>query len=526
MASDEAVVEGHESESAQRRKVAEDLRRRGVDPWDPPRFVPTHSSRELLQLMPPAEDASAVAEAETATFRLAGRMVSKRRQGKVGFFHLQDQSGRLQGHIRKDLVGDDLFELYKDSYVGDWIGIEGGLFRTKTGETTLMVRRYVILSKSLHPLPEKWHGLKDQEVRYRQRYLDLAVNEHVRETFVKRSLLVREIRHFLDERGFLEVENPTLHTLAGGAEARPFVTHHNTLGQDLFLRIAHELHLKRLLVGGLERVYELGKVFRNEGVSPRHNPEFTLLEAYWAHAGHEDWMDTTEVLFRRLAQVARHTNRFPYKGAEIDLGKPWRRLGYDEALRQHAGVSLDDLRTREDAIAQCRRLKVAYEPDQSHGKLIDNLFGHFVDPHLWEPTFIYDYPIPLSPLARRKPGSDFLALRFEGYIARMEVCNSFTELIDPIDQRERLEAQAAAKAGGDEEAHAFDEDFVTALEHAMPPAGGIGFGLDRLFMILLDAESIRDVILFPHMRTVEEGAGADAGSDADAGPDAPGGEGA
>lgn len=497
-------------EALQRLQVVAEQREAGRDPWDPPRFVPTHRSQALLDLMPPPEDEAGCEAMKEAAFRVAGRMVSKRRQGKVGFFHLLDDDGRIQAHIRKDVVGEENYELFKAAYVGDWVGVQGWLERTKTGETTVFVREIVPLSKALRPLPEKHKGLQDQEARYRRRYLDLISNDQVRETFRKRSLMMRTVRRFLDDRGFLEVENPTLHTLAGGAEARPFVTHHNQLGQELYLRIAHELHLKRLLVGGFERVYELGKVFRNEGVSPKHNPEFTLLEAYWAHADSSDWMDASQALLRELAVVARGEACFQYKGRTLDLGKPWRRLSYEEGLKQHGGIDFSMLKTREDALETARSKGVGVDPAASHGKIIDTLFSHFVEESLWEPTFVYDYPLPLSPLARRKAGDPFVTQRFEGFVAHMEVCNAFTELIDPVDQRERFEDQAKAREAGDDEAHQVDEDFLLALEHGMPPAGGIGYGLDRLFMILLDADSIRDVVLFPHMRPAE---GRDAGED-------------
>jgi lysyl-tRNA synthetase class 2 len=497
-------------EVKQRAKVVDELREIGVEPFDPPKFVPTHASTALLESMPPAEDEAACTAMEGETFLIAGRVMSKRRQGKAGFLHVQDRHGRIQGYVKRDDVGEDNYELYKKTYVGDWVGLEGGLMRTKTGETTVSVRKYHLLSKAMRPLPEKWHGLKDKEVRYRQRYLDLASNPDVRDAFVKRSLVMRELRRFFDDMDFLEVENPTLHSIAGGAEARPFVTHHNALGMDFYLRIAHELHLKRLIVGGLDKVYEIGKVFRNEGVSLKHNPEFTLFEAYWAYADYEDWMDTVEKLLRRLAEVARGNARFEYQGREIDLESPWRRVSYDALLQEHAGVSLAEMTTREDALAVAERLGVEHDPAASHGKIIDNVFSGHCEEHLWSPTFVYDYPLALSPLAKRKTGEEHVTARFEGFVARMEVCNAFSELTDPADQRERLEAQHEAKDAGDDEAHSLDEDFVLALEHGMPPTGGIGIGLERLLMILLGVESIRDVILFPHMKPVDgEGPGGE-----------------
>lgn len=498
----------HLSEFEQRSRVVAELRDGGVDPYAAPKFVPTHDAQAALAAIPPAEDEAACEAAENGDYRIVGRVVAKRRQGKAGFMHLQDQTGRIQVYVRKDQVGEETYELFKKTYVGDWIGIHGGLFRTRTGETTVKARDYVILCKALRPMPEKFHGLQNRETRYRQRYLDLASDEEVRARFVKRSLMMRTFRSFLDGMGFLEVENPTLHTIPGGAEARPFVTHHNALGMDFYLRIAHELHLKRLLVGGLEKVYEIGKVFRNEGVSTKHNPEFTLLEAYWAHADYHDWMDTVEKLFAELATVAQGSTSIQYQGREIDLGKPWRRVSYDAALQEHAGVSLAELSTKADALAVCKRLDVGVDPASSHGKVIDNLFGAFVEEHLWEPTFVYDYPLALSPLARRKVDDPSLTARFEGFIAHMEVCNAFSELNDPQDQRGRLEEQHAARGEGDDEAHCLDEDFLLALEHGMPPAAGIGIGIERLMMILLGQDSIRDVILFPHMKPLE-GEGAD-----------------
>jgi lysyl-tRNA synthetase class 2 len=475
----------------------------GVDPYAAPKFVPTYNAQSALAAIPPAEEEAACEKAAKGDFRVAGRVVAKRRQGKAGFMHLEDQSGKIQVYVRRDEIGEETYELFKKTYVGDWIGIQGGIFRTRTGETTLRAREYHLLCKALRPMPEKFHGLQNLETKYRQRYLDLASDREVRDRFVKRSLMMRAIRRFLDGRDFLEVENPTLHSIPGGAEARPFVTHHNALGMDFYLRIAHELHLKRLLVGGLERVYEIGKVFRNEGVSTRHNPEFTLLEAYWAHADYQDWMDAVEELFRELAQVGRGETAFLYKGREIDLGKPWRRVSYDAALQEHAGVSLAELSTKKEALAVCQRLEVPCDPAASHGKVIDTLFGAFVEEHLWEPTFVYDYPLALSPLAKRKSDNPALTARFEGFLANMEVCNAFSELNDPQDQRGRLEEQNAARGEGDDEAHCLDEDFLLALEHGMPPAAGIGIGIERLMMVLLDQESIRDVILFPHMKPLE-----------------------
>lgn len=493
------------NEVEQRRAVIEELRAQGRDPFDAEKFVPTHSLSALGRKMPAEPDEPTLEKLSQETFRVAGRVVSKRGQGKAGFLNLEDQDGRMQAYVRKDSVSAEDFDSFQKTYVGDWVGVEGSLFRTKKGETTVRATCYRILTKAIRPLPEKWHGLRDQETRYRQRYLDLASSLEVRETFKKRSLALRVIRNFLDDRGFLEVENPTLHVLPGGAEARPFVTHHNALGRDFYLRIAHELHLKRLLVGGFERVYEIGKVFRNEGVSTKHNPEFTLLEAYWAYASYEDWMEAVEDLFRMLAETTRNSSIFTYKEKTLDFSKPWRRLSYDEALKTYAGTSLEALSTLEKAQAEASRLGVKHDPKASHGKVIDCIFSDFVEEHLFEPTFIYDYPLALSPLAKRKSGSDDVTLRFEGFVAHMEVCNCFTELTDPDDQRGRLEEQHKAREAGDDEAHCVDEDFLLALEHGMPPAGGIGMGLERILMILLDAESIRDVILFPHMRPREEG---------------------
>ncbi|MDI3316198.1 MAG: lysine--tRNA ligase [Bacillota bacterium] len=436
--------------------------------------------------------------------RCAGRLMAIRAHGRATFADLQDRTGRIQLHARADLLGEAGYELFGQLDVGDVIGAVGRLFRTRRGEVTVELEGWTLLAKALRPLPDKWHGLKDVDVRYRQRYLDLIVRPETVRTFVLRSELIRETRRFLDERGFLEVETPMMAPLAGGASARPFVTHHNALDLDLYLRIATELHLKRLIVGGLERVYEIGRVFRNEGISTRHNPEFTMLELYQAYADYTDMMRITQELLQHLARRLLGSTRLVYQGDEIELGGDWPRLSMVEAIRQETGRDpfewLDD---DEAARSEARRLGVEVPSTATGGQVLDELFEKRIQPRLVQPTFVIDHPVAVSPLARRKESDPRLTYRFELMIRGMELANAFSELNDPADQRRRFLAQMEERRRGNAEAQSLDEDYIRALEYGLPPTGGLGIGMDRLAMLFTDSPSIRDVILFPLMRPEE-----------------------
>jgi lysyl-tRNA synthetase class 2 len=429
---------------------------------------------------------------------VAGRIIALRDFGKACFAHIQDATGKIQIYMKRDLIGEK-FSLVKSLDIGDMIGVTGRLFRTKTKELTIEVADMVFLSKSLRPLPEKWHGLKDIEMRYRQRYVDLIVNPQVKEIFAKRSALIKAIRDFLDAQGFIEVETPMMHPIPGGATARPFKTHHNALGMDLYLRIAPELYLKKLLVGGYERVYELNKNFRNEGISTRHNPEFTMLEFYIAYKDYQFLMGFTEELFCYVAQRLGATLQIPYGEETIDLTPPWPRIPMLDALKQR-GVPDEVFGDEDTARKWAGSRNIEIEKSASLGKILDELFKEIVEPDLVQPTFIVDHPVELSPLAKRKPENPRLVERFELFIASREIANAFSELNDPLDQRQRFLAQVESKNRGDEEAHWMDEDFLRALEYGMPPAAGEGIGIDRLVMLLTNTHSIRDVILFPQLK--------------------------
>lgn len=432
--------------------------------------------------------------------RVAGRLMAVREHGRATFADLHDESGKVQLHLREDVMGQEAYARLRLLDIGDLVGVEGRLFRTRRGEVTLEVSQLWPLAKALRPLPDKWHGLTDVDLRYRRRYLDLIVHPEVRQRFAQRSRIVREIRRFLDERGFMEMETPAMHTVAGGAAARPFVTHHHALDMDLFLRIALELHLKRLLVGGFERVYEIGRVFRNEGISTRHNPEFTMLELYQAYADYEDMAVLVEELVCHLVESLHGSLRITYQGRELDFRRPWRRLSLLEAVEAKTGVAWQDVRSDEEARELAKSLGVEVPEKATRGQVLDHLVEELVQPELWQPTFLLDYPIEVSPLAKRHREHPELAYRFEAFVASRELANAFSELNDPLEQRERLVAQLAERRRGNEEAHQLDEDFLRALEHGMPPAGGLGMGIDRLVMLLTDAPSIRDVILFPLQR--------------------------
>ena len=434
---------------------------------------------------------------------LAGRMMSRRIMGKASFAHLLDAEGEIQFYIRREDVGEDAYAAFKDMDIGDVVTVTGAVFKTKTGEISVHTNAISLLSKCLKPLPEKFHGLTDMDLRYRQRYLDMVVNPEVRDTFRKRSQIITAIRSFLESRGFMEVETPVLHTQAGGAAARPFVTHHNTLDIDMYLRIALELHLKRLIVGGFDRVYEIGRVFRNEGMDTKHNPEFTMLELYQAYTDFHGMMDITEDMFRYVARAVNGSAMVQYGDVTIDLEKPFARLSMAEAVKQYAGVDFDAISSLEEARAVADAHHIHYEKRHQKGDILNLFFDEYVEEHLVQPTFIYGHPVEISPLAKKMPGNPAYTERFEIFILGREHGNAFSELNDPIDQRQRFEAQAALKAQGDDEAHGVDEDFLNALEIGMPPTGGLGVGVDRLVMLLTAAPSIRDVLLFPTMKPVE-----------------------
>jgi len=483
-------------QSQQRLETAERLRAQGIDPY-PPRVQRTHTTAAALR----AFEATEVADATLPTVCVVGRIVSVRAMGRATFAHLKDGSGRLQFYLKKSVVGPERYAHFKDFDIGDFIQVKGPLFRTRTGEVTVEVQDFCMLTKSLHPPPEKWHGLRDVELRYRQRYADLIANADVRRIFITRTRLITAVRRFLDGRGFLEVETPTLQPLYGGATARPFITHHQALDRDLYLRIALELYLKRLLVGGFERVYEIGKNFRNEGIDIEHNPEFTMLECYQAYADYHDIMALVEDLFMAVAKELGGGSRLTYQEQEIDLTPPWPRVPLRQAIQDATGIdytAYPDQGSLRRAIDE-RGLELAPQP--TWAKLVDKLLGKYVRPHTFQPTFFIDYPLALSPLAKKKPGDPETVERFQPIVAGLEMGNAFTELNDPMDQLARFEDQVRQRTAGDEEAQPLDEDFVRALMYGMPPTGGLGIGIDRMVMLFTDQTSIREVILFPQLRT-------------------------
>ncbi len=482
---------------AQRIKKLESLRAAGIDPYGS-RFEGKAPLAEIAEKHQTA--AKEALEAQPVTYKISGRMISLRRFGKAAFGHLQDATGRLQVYFKKDHLGEAGYDLFEKLDIGDYIGVEGVLFRTKTDELTLQANRLTLLSKSLRPLPEKWHGLTDVETRYRMRYVDLIANPEVRKVFALRGMIIDSIRRFLNQQGFLEVETPMMHPIPGGAAARPFITHHNTLGVDLYLRIAPELYLKRLIVGGFERVFEINRNFRNEGISTIHNPEFTMLEFYMAYADYRDLMSFTEALLATVAKEVIGTLTFDYQGKQIDFTPPWRRLTYLDAIAEKHQVPATDLSDPKRVAELMQRAGVPVKQEASLAKQLNDLFEMTVEPELTGPVFITDYPTEISPLAKRKPDQPHLTERFEMYIASREIANAFSELNDPHDQRSRFESQAAQRAAGDLEAHVMDEDYLRALEYGMPPTAGEGIGIDRLVMLLTNQSSIRDVILFPQMR--------------------------
>ncbi len=474
-----------------RDKLAE-LQANGKDPFQIMKYDVTNHSMEIK---------NAFEEFEGKTVSLAGRMMSKRVMGKASFCSIQDLQGNIQSYVARDSVGEESYKDFKKLDIGDIIGIKGEVFKTKTGEISIHAAEVTLLSKSLNPLPEKFHGLTNTDLRYRQRYVDLIMNEDVKDTFIKRSKILASIRNYLNGQGFLEVETPMLVANAGGAAARPFETHFNALDEDFKLRISLELYLKRLIVGGLERVYEIGRVFRNEGLDTRHNPEFTLMELYQAYTDYHGMMDLTENLYRHVAQEVLGTTKITYNGVEMDLGKPFERITMVEAVKKYAGVDFDEIHTLEEARAAAREHHVEFEERHKKGDILSLFFETFAEEHLIQPTFVMDHPVEISPLTKRKPDKPEYTERFEFFMNGWEMANAYSELNDPIDQRERFKAQEELLAQGDEEANTTDEDFMHALEIGMPPTGGIGFGIDRMCMLLTDSAAIRDVLLFPTMKS-------------------------
>lgn len=484
-------VDENQLRKVRREKLAE-LQENGKNPFEITKYDVTHHSQEIKD---------AFEELEGKTVTLAGRMMSKRVMGKASFCNVQDLKGNIQSYVARDAIGEESYKEFKKFDIGDIIGIKGEVFRTKTGEISIHAAEVTLLSKSLQILPEKFHGLTNTDLRYRQRYVDLIMNPEVKNTFIRRSQIIAAIRKYLAGEGFMEVETPMLVSNAGGAAARPFETHFNALNEDLKLRISLELYLKRLIVGGMERVYEIGRVFRNEGLDTRHNPEFTLMELYQAYTDYNGMMDLTENLYRFVAQEVLGTTKIVYNGIEMDLGKPFERITMVEAVKRYAGVDFDEIHTLEEARAIAREKNVEFEERHQKGDILSLFFEEFAEEHMIQPTFVMDHPIEISPLTKKKPENPEYTERFEFFMNGWEMANAYSELNDPIDQRERFKAQEALLAQGDEEANTTDEDFLNALEIGMPPTGGIGFGIDRMVMLLTDSAAIRDVLLFPTMRS-------------------------
>jgi len=487
---------GEEELIAQRREKLERLRSRGLDPY-PARVERTHSAAEAVHAFATWEESGSAGEAPSVS--VAGRVTARRDMGKAAFVDLRDGSGRVQVFLKKDVLGE-AFGLLDDVDLGDFISVRGPLMRTRAGEISVEAHALAIVAKALRPPPEKWHGIEDVEIRYRQRYLDLMANEQAREIFRTRAGIIAAMRRFLDGRGFIEVETPVLQAEAGGAAATPFVTHHRALDQDFYLRISLELHLKRLIVGGYDRVYEIGRIFRNEGVSWKYNPEFTMLESYEAYADYAAVARMVEEMVSSIARDVLGTTVVRFGDHELELAPPWQRITMREALIEHAGIDFEEYRTRETLLAELQRRHIEVDAGWSWGKLLDEAVSHYVEPKLIQPAFLLDYPKEISPLAKSKAGEPGIVERFEAFCAGFEIGNAYSELNDPIDQRERFEVQARLAAAGLEEVETLDEDFLQALEHGMPPTGGLGIGIDRLVMILTGQTSIREVILFPQLR--------------------------
>lgn len=475
-----------------RRDKLTKLKEEGKNPFEITKFNRTHTSRQIVENYE---------ELEGKDVTVAGRLMAKRIMGKASFCHIQDGDGKIQSYVSINELGEESYKHFKEDDIGDIIGIKGFVFKTKTGEISIHAKEVTLLSKSLRPLPEKFHGLKDTDLRYRQRYVDLIMNPEVKDTFLKRIQILQEVKNILNEKGYLEVETPILNTIAGGAAARPFITHHNTLDMDMYLRIANELYLKRLIVGGFDKVYEMGRMFRNEGMDIKHNPEFTNIELYSAYEDYNDMMDITEEIISKVALKVLGTTKITYQGTEIDLTPAWKRISMIDSIKEVTGVDFNTIETDEEAKKAAEELHVELdELKLTRGEIINQVFEAKVEETLIQPTFIYDYPVEVSPLTKRKPSDPRLTERFEVFIGAREYGNAYSELNDPIDQYERFKKQMEARDAGDEEANMMDEDFVTALEYGMPPTGGLGIGIDRLVMLLTDSASIRDVLLFPTMK--------------------------
>jgi lysyl-tRNA synthetase class 2 len=485
----------------QRLEKLENLRARGVDPF-PHRYHRSHTTRQAVAQLEQQEKAG---QKDESAVDVAGRVMANRSMGKVSFMDIRDGTGKVQLFLSKELLDKEYLELLKDIDIGDIVGASGGLFRTKSGEPSVAVRKLVMLAKSLQPLPEKWHGLTDVDLRHRQRYIDLIANPEVMSTFQVRSQVVSAVRQFLEKRDFLEVETPVLLPAAGGALARPFVTHHQALDQDFYLRIATELHLKRLIVGGFDKVYEVGRIFRNEGISTQHNPEFTMLESYEAYADYNDVMEMVEQMVSTVTRQVLGTTEVRFGNQTVRLDPPWPRISLRQAIIDHSSIDFEDYQDTDSLRSAMLKLNMDIDPEKDRGKLIDELLSTFVEPNIVQPTFLIDYPLVLSPLAKKKTDNERFVERFEAFVAGMEFANAFTELNDPIDQRQRFLEQQKQRQAGDEEAVAIDEDFIRALEYGMPPTGGLGIGIDRLVMLLTDQHSIREVILFPQLKDKPQG---------------------
>ncbi|MFC1907976.1 lysine--tRNA ligase [Chloroflexota bacterium] len=480
----------------QRRQKLDRIRARGINPY-PHRYQRTHTTQQAIALLKQQKDSS---QAKTPVINIAGRIMANRLMGKISFLDIHDGSGKIQLYFRSDLFNEANHELFKDIDIGDIIGASGKLFRTKSGEPTLEVESFTLLAKSLQPLPEKWHGLSDIDKRYRQRYLDLIANSEVKETFQVRSRVISAIRQFLNQRGFLEVETPVLQSAAGGALAQPFITHHHALDQDFYLRIAHELYLKRLIIGGFDKVYELGRIFRNEGISTKHNPEFTLLESYETYADYNDVMKMLEEMVSEISHQILGTNKVEFGDNTINFKPPWQRINLRQAIEKYSSIDFDKFPDTTSLRIEMLKLKMEVDPQKDRGRLIDELISTFVEPNLIQPTFLLDYPVEMSPLAKAKPDNEHLVERFEAFVAGIEVANAFTELNDPVEQRQRFIQQQKKHQAEDEITETIDEDFLLAMEYGMPPTGGLGIGIDRLVMLLTGRQSIREVILFPQLK--------------------------
>jgi lysyl-tRNA synthetase class 2 len=486
----------NDQQQVRREKLAQ-LREQGIDPFGH-RYERTHYTKDILEQFDNLSKEEL--DPQQIEVKVAGRLMTKRSQGKAGFAHMQDLHGQIQIYVRKDQVGEAAFTLFNEADIGDVMGFQGVLFKTNKGETTVKVHQLQFLTKALRPLPDKYHGLKDVELRYRKRYVDLMINPEVRETFISRSRIIQTMRQYLDKQGYLEVETPTLHTIAGGAAAKPFITHHNALDMQLYMRIAIELHLKRLIVGGLEKVYEIGRVYRNEGISTRHNPEFTMLELYAAYTDFEDIMQLTEEMIAYIAQYTLGTTHITYGEHQVNLATPWKRISMVDAIREQVGVDFSQHFSDEEVAELAKEHGIEIQPHMKFGHIVNEFFEQRVEHTLIQPTFVYGHPLDISPLAKKNEQDPRFTDRFELFIVAREHANAFTELNDPIDQKERFEAQLLEKQAGNDEAHEMDRDFIEALEYGMPPTGGLGIGIDRLVMLLTNSPSIRDVLLFPTMR--------------------------